>query len=185
MESPCTWRNNLFKCHTLTSMNHSASGSPESSDGLPNSWVARLPPPPLSSNDISEKAATYSAWNEIPMGLSVRGESFHDEGHMTYWLDLTPSESLSPSSLMSQEFVVKNLALRHGNTHLPLKPKSFSYGSRTETARTYSGSSKFLALLLAAGLVSSALVFGHSTWKASALPGQGTSATLNQSLERQ
>lgn len=114
--------------------------------------------PQTSLKNSSFQDVSYCAWSEIPMEVSIPGESFRDPGRMTYSLPLTHSALLNPSSIRQQEFVVRNLALRHGDTHLPLKLDDYCNGNPTKLGPISFGSRKL------AGFLSQAL----SAWSASA-----------------
>lgn len=84
--------------------------------------LANLPP---SLNSEASPPVLYCAWSEIQPDLLIPGESFQDPGRMIYSLPSTPSERLDPKLIKKQNFVARNLSLRHGDTHLPLKPENY------------------------------------------------------------
>lgn len=92
------------------------------SDYLENKELANHQP---SLSSTPSPPVPYCAWSAIPTDLLIPGESFQDPGRMIYSLPSTPSERLDPKLIESQSFVARNLSLRHGDTHLPLKPGSY------------------------------------------------------------
>ncbi len=150
-------------------------GSTDSSAEEPNAE----PPSSLSGNSC--QPARLSAWKEIPSETSIPGASFQDKGRMTFWLPLIHSEKLNPKSVKKQSFVVRNLGLRHGITHLPLKLNNFCYGSHPRrTRRISSGLRKFRAFLLTAISKCNVWGFGRLTLRGFRQLGRGMTAILKQ-----
>lgn len=162
-------------------------GAVSSVDGLlESSEESKQIPPPSSSNDITESPQIFSAWRELPSEPSPAGESFQDMEAKIYWCNSTHSDNLELTLLESQSLSLaeKSLALRRGNTHLPLKPERYFYGSQIKTRLTYSGSKLFLANLLLISLGCAMSASGRLTLRDSAPHGLVTSDTPKQSFAR-
>lgn len=136
----------------------------------------------LSLSDSPLPPAGLSAWQEIPPEVSIPGESFHDTGRMIFSLPLTHSRNLDPKLILKKAFVVRNLALRQGDIHLPLKRKIFYLGNPVREQLTSSGLAKFRASRLVEISKWRLLAFGRLTWKGLAQRGQATIDTLKRLL---
>jgi len=135
---------------------------------------------PSSLSDSPSEPAGFSAWSGIPPEALIPGESFHDRGRMIFWLPLTHSAELSTKLIMRKSFVVKNLALRQGDTHLPTKRSVFCYGNLTRLLLIFSGFKKFPAFRLTGASNWSVLEFGRLIWKGFSQVGQGMIAILKR-----
>lgn len=153
----------------------------ESSDGYADSSAEDTDiQPPSSLSDSASPPAGFSAWSEIPPEALIPGESFHDRGRMIFWLPLTHSAELSTKLIMRKSFVVKNLALRQGDTHLPTKPNASYFGNLTRLLLIFSGFRKSPASQLTGASNWSVLGFGRLIWKGFSQVGQGMIAILKR-----
>lgn len=137
-------------------------------------------PRPSSLSDSPSPPAELSAWNEIPPEALIRGDSFHDEGRMIFWLPLTHSEKLDPKLITKKSFVVRNLGLRQGGTHLPLKLNSFYSGNPTKSPHIFFGSNGFRAFRSTGASRWNAWGFGRSILRGLVQHGQDMIATLKR-----